>query len=146
MADEMIWTYASQVTLEASGGSVAPGAFAAADDASLTSANHSNFPYGDFALTCDFGAAVAAGTYVALYRQDMNIDGTAHSPAPATTYKHVFVGIFALPSGQSASATYPLVDVPLTKECKFSLENATDQTMSAGWVLKVTPKTFEPSA
>ena len=146
MSNDCIFAYTSIVTLEASGASAGSGAFVAADDAALSSTNHLNYPEADFALTCDFGAAVADGTYVGLYRQDLNIDGTADAPAPATTYENELVGIFKIPSGQSASATYPCVDVPLTKECQFSLKNATAQTMSAGWVLKCTPKTVTPSA
>lgn len=145
MANEAIQVYASQVTLEASGASCGSGAFVAADDANLTSANHLNYPEADFALTCDFGAPVAPGTYIGLYRRDLNIDGAADAPVPAATYKHTFVGAFALPTGQSASSVYPLADVPLTKECQFYLENKTAQTMSAGWVLKATPKTIKPA-
>lgn len=145
MANECKWVYASQVTLEASGASAASNAFAAANDSSLASANHSNYPLADFALTCDFGAAVGASVVVNLYRQDMDIDGSADSPAPATTYKSLFVGSFLIPSAQSASATYPLPNVPLSAVCQFSIENATAQNLSAGWVLKATPKTYGPS-
>lgn len=146
MANEVVYTYASQVTLEASGALAASDAFVAADDADLTSANHSNFPAADFSLTCDFGAGVAAGSYVALYRQDLNIDGTSDAPAPATTYKHTLAGVFHIPSGASASATYPCVNVPITLDCQFSIENKSNQNLSAGWILKATPKTVEPAA
>lgn len=147
MADEMIVTYAAAVVLEASGGSAASNAFVAADDTSLAAANHYDYPLADFALTCDFGAAVAPGTFVNLYRQDFNIDaaGTGDSPAPATTYKQILVGQFVLPSGQSASAIYPCPDVPLSHVCKFSIENGTAQNLSAGWKLDATPKTFAPA-
>lgn len=146
MANETKWTYASQVTLEASGGSGAAAAFVAADDTSLASANHSNYPLADFVLSCSFGAAVAPGTTVNLYRQDQDIDGSNDAPAPASTYKATFVGAFILPSGQSAAAYYPLTDVPLSKICKFSIENNTAQSVSAGWTLKATPKTYVPGA
>lgn len=146
MANEVKWTYASAVTLEAAGASTASNAFAAADDTSLAAANHSDYPYADFALTCDFGAAVTGGVTVNLYRQDFAIDGAANAPAPATTYKHLFVGAFVIPSGQSASATYPLTNVPLGKVCKFSIENGSVQNLSAGWVLKATPKTYVPGS
>ena len=144
MADECKYVYASQVTLEASGASAASNAFAAANDTSLAVANHLDYPLADFALTCDFGAAVAAGVVVNLYRQDMDIDGTADAPAPATTYKETYVGSFVIPSGQSASATYPLQNVALSKICQFSIENGSAQNLSAGWVLKATPKTYGP--
>lgn len=146
MSNEMKFVYASQVTLEASGASAASNAFVAADDTSLATANHNDYPFADLVLTCDFGAAVAPGTYINLYRQDFDIDGTADAPAPATTYKNIFVGSFMLPSGQSASATYPCPDVPLSKICKFSIENGTAQNLSAGWILKATPKSYVPGA
>lgn len=146
MANESVRTYASQITLEASGASAASGAIVEAADAILSAANHLNYPEADFALTCDFGAAVAAGKYVSLYRQDFDIDGTADAPDVSASYKQVLVGIFNIPSAASASATYPCVDVPLTRNCGFWLGNDTDQSMSAGWVLKATAKTFEPSA
>lgn len=147
MANELKYTYTTQVTLEASGASAASAAMVAANDAALSSTNHLNYPLGDFVLKCDFGAAVGANVSVMLYRQDLNIDGTDDAVAPtASTYEQVLVGIFTIPSGQSASAVYPCVNVPLTKECQFSIKNGTAQSMSAGWTLKVTPKTYVPGA
>ena len=147
MANELEYTYGSEVILEASGASAASNAFAAADDTSLAVANHLGYPWANFALTCDFGAAVGSGTYVALYRQDFDInDAGADAPAPATTYKNELVGIFKLPSGQSASATYPCMMVPLTPVCKFSIENVTAQNLSAGWILKAKAVSYAPGA
>lgn len=143
MANEVVWTYADQVTLEASGTSAASDAFLQAADVSLTSANHSNFPMCDLALTADFGATPTNGV-VRVYRRDMNIDGTADAVAPSSSFPRLFVGSIPIPG--SASATYPLPDVPLSKDCDFYIENATGQNISAGWVLKATPKTYEPSA
>jgi len=146
MANETEWTYASQVTLEDSGASAASDAFVAADDAALSSTNHSNYPVADFVLVCDFGAAVAANKCVYLYRQDLNIDGSNDAPAPAAAYEERLVGIFVIPSGTSATGYYPCEDVPLTKECQFSIKNGTDQNLSAGWDLKCTPKTYAPGS
>lgn len=146
MANEAEYTYASQVTLEASGASCGSGAFVAADDASLASANHNNYPWGDFVLKCDFGAAVAPGTAVYLYRQDLNIDSTNDAPTPGTTYEYELVGIFKMISGQSAAAYYPCTNVPLAYECQFSIKNGTAQNISAGWTLKCTPKTYVPGS
>ena len=147
MANEVEWVYGGEVVLEASGASAATTVIVAADDTSLAVANHFGYPLADFALTCDFGAAVAAGKYVTLYRQDFDItDAGADAPAPSATYKHKLVGVFALPSGQSASATYPCSNVPLSSTCKFFIGNDTVQSMSAGWVLKVKPKTYIPGS
>ena len=147
MANELKYTYASQVTLEASGASAASSAMVAADDSGLTSANHSNYPLADFALKCDFGAAVDPNKAVYLYRQDLDIDATNDAPAPAAnTYEQTLVGIFVIPSGQSASAYYPCTNVPLTQNCQFSVKNGTNQSMSAGWTLKCTPKSYVPGS
>jgi hypothetical protein len=83
------------------------------------------------------GSATEAATF------DITAGG-ADAPAPATTYKHRLVGSFALPSGQSVSATYPCPNVPLSRTCKFSIENGTAQNLTAGWLLKATPKTYAP--
>lgn len=146
MSDEVVWTYASQVTLEASGASAASTVFVAANDDTLESSVHSNFPLCDFALNCDFGAAVGANSVIRLYRQDLNIQSTNNSPAPATTYKYFFVGSFVIPNGTSATGWYPLTDMPLVKDQQYSIENGTDQNLSVAWKLYATPKTYEPAA
>jgi hypothetical protein len=148
MAGEAKWTYAAAVTLEASGGSCGSGAFVAADDTSLASANHSNYPLADFVLKADFGAAVANGTTVNLYLQEFDAAGdtSADAAAPSLGYKYKYVGSFQMISAQSASAYYPLNDVPITSICKFSLENGTAQTLAAGWTLSARPKTLVPGS
>lgn len=145
-SDEVIWTYASQVTLEDNGANGASNVFIAADDDTLEVGVHLDFPLADFVLKADFGGAVGAGSVVNLYRQDLNIDGANDSPAPATTYKNLFVGSFVIPEGTSATGYYPLTDVPLIKDQQFSIENKTGQNISVGWDLKATPKTYEPAA
>lgn len=149
MANETKWTYASQVTLEASGASSANAAFTAADDTGLASANHSNYPYADFVLkTVGFGASLSTGDkYIALYRGEQNIDGTAGDAlAPATSNRACYVGSFFVAGGQASTATsyYALTDVPLVADQLYWIENQTGQTVSAGWTLKATPKAIVP--
>lgn len=145
-SDEVIWTYASPITLEASGASGASDVFLPANDDTLESTVHLNFPLCDFVLSCDFGGAVGAGSVVNLYRQDLNIDGAGDAIAPASAYKVLHVGSFVIPTGTSATGYYPLTDVPLVKDQQFSIENVTGENISAGWTLKATPKTYEPAA
>ena len=146
MSDEVKWVYASQVTLEDSGAEAATTVFVAADDADLAVANHYDYPYADFVLAAAFGSAVGAYSRVNLYRRDLNIDSTNDAPAPATTNKNLFVGAFVIPTGATTTDYYPLNNVPLSKDCEFYLENLSDQTMSSGWDLKATPKTYMPTA
>lgn len=146
MANEVIWTYASPVTLEASGAEVADDAFGDADDADLADAQHGGFPLADFVLKAAFGGAVAAMSVVNLYRRDLNIDSTNDAIAPSATYPVQLVGNFLIPAGATAAAYYPCADVPLVADQEFFIENKTGQTLSAAWTLKATPKTYEPAA
>lgn len=144
MANEVRWTYTSEVTLEASGASAASTVFVAANDDTLESGAHLHFPLADFALNCDFGAAVNGTSVIRLYRHALNIQGTNDPPVPATTYKHLHVGNFVIPSGTSATGWYPLTDVPLIADQQYYIENGSDQNLSAGWKLYAIPKTYEP--
>lgn len=151
MANEMKWTYASQVTLESSGASAASAAFIAADDTTLASANHSNYPYADFVLkTVGFGAALTStgSWYCGLWRQDLNIDSTAGDEgAPTASNKLHYCGSFILPNSAASTSTnyVALTDVELVADQQYYLEVALNTSLTAGWTLKVTPKTLMPA-
>jgi len=146
MSDEIIWVYTSQVVLESNGSAtVASDAYGVVGDADLASGNHLDYPWADFVLTCSFGGAVGAGKFVRLYRQDLNIDGANDAPVPAAACPRLFVGSFVIPEGAGGSSwCFPLTDVELIKDQQYSIENKTDQTISANWELKATPKTYKP--
>ena len=153
MANEAEWTLASEVTLEASGASAANAAFVQADDSTLASANHSNYPLADFALkTVGFSTtlATAGSLTVNLWRQPINFDTTAgDEPAPSASLKAHYVGSFSLPLAGASTATYyaHLDSVPLIPgEQAFYLENASGVTINAGWTLKATPKSLVPGS
>ena len=149
MSNEAKWVYGTQTTLEGSGASVASQAYyLASSKAPLSSADHLDYPYGTFVLTCAFAAAVAAAVQVDLYQCDQNIDGTSDAPTVAAGYQMRYIGSFPLPSGTSASGTYPLSGrlAPLSKEANYYIMNNTAQTLSAAWTLKVTPCTMGPVA
>jgi len=153
MTNETKWTYAADVTLESSGASVGTGAFLAATNASvlLSSANHSNYPYADFVLKLNtLSATIAsnANAYVALYRVDQDMGGVAAADGylPSALYRNVFVGSFTLPNSLASTSTdaVPLLDVPIGKNQRFSLENSSAVTLVAGWSLVCTPKAIVP--
>ena len=145
MANEIIWVYASQVTLDASGDSGASDTFIAVNDDTLESGVHSNYPWADFVLRTGFDSDVGAGGFVRLYRQALNIDTTNDAPVPTvTTYPLVYIGSFVIPTGAAGSAwDYPLTDVPLIADQQYWIENKTNQGMEALWTLKATPKTYK---
>jgi hypothetical protein len=147
MAGEAKYVYGSQLTLEDSGGSAAAAAVVAANAASFNSANSSMYPLADFVLYCSFGAALAGGVTVDLFRQSLNIDGENDAlDTTASTFEQTYVGSFAMKSGQSAAAYYFMASVPLTANCQFWIKNNTAQSIPAGWTLKATPKSFVPGS
>jgi hypothetical protein len=150
MADEIVWTYADQVTLEGTGLSLAVDGFQAADLSELTwrSDIHKDYPWADFVLRVDFQAAVDGNSFVNLYRQDVEIDSDNDAPAPAATYTYKFVGSFPIESGkggQSSPQYYPLTDIPIKYAQQFWIENKASQAIDQFWSLKATPKTYMPA-
>lgn len=134
-------------TLEASGASIANNTIAQADDASYSiSSDGSNAPNAEFVLTCAYGTAPTENSTIALYARELNITGTSDADAPSATYKPRYIGVFIV---DNVTTTQYLklraYDVP--DEADYYLyNNTTGQTISAGWVLVVTPFTLGPAA
>ena len=134
-------------TLEASGASIANNAMGQADDATYSiSADGSSAPDADFVLAATFAVAPTANRTLDLYAQELDIDGTSDAQAPTTTYKPRYIGSFIV---NAVTTTQYLkvrgYDVPLVASY-FLHNNATGQTLSAAWTLKVTPRTLCPAA
>ena len=147
MANEAIVKLGTPKTLEASGASNANNTMVAADDATYSvSADGSNYPDADFVLAVAFGTAPTVNTTIDLYAQELDIDGTNDAIAPTTTYKRRYIGSFVV-AAQTAMQYLKVrgYDVPLVASY-YLHNNATGQTMSAGWTLKVTPRTIGPAA
>ena len=160
MANEIKWTTAASVALEANGAQITNTSLIAADDTTLTSSNTSNYPLADFILSLDGGlsatTATTGGININLYRQDLNLAGNSAldegdpSVATSSSYKPHYLGSFILPNS-AASATSTMLhvcnldSVPiLPSEQKYWLENSTGVTVNAGWKLTVVPKSFVP--
>lgn len=149
MANELKYTYAASVALEASGASAASNVFVQADDAALGPSAHSNYPFADFVLkTVGFSTTVGTGKTINLYRQDLDIGNVAanDAPAPTASNKSLFVGAFIIPDAQASTGTnyFTLTDVPLNSNSNFWIENATGVSLNAGWALTAVPKSFVP--
>lgn len=147
MSGEAIVLFGTQKTLEANGASIANNALAQADDANYDiAADGAYFPDAEFVLTATFGTAPTEGTVLALYARPLDVDGTADTEVPEAARPTVFVGSFVV-NNVTASQTMTLraYDVP-TKASYYLHNNGTGQTVSAGWSLKVTPRTVGPAA
>jgi len=152
MANEAEWTTASQVTLESSGATCANASFASAAVTTLSSANHSNYPYADFQFMATGFAtnlSSAGNLTVNLWQQPLNFDSTNDEPSPSASIKSHFAGAFVVPlSAASNSAYYSQInDVNLIPgEARYWIENALGQNLVAGWTLKCIPKALVPGA
>ena len=79
----------------------------------------------------------------------MNIDSTNDQITPDANFGHVYLGSF--PLDDTISTQYIPLDIRLpntytSQVYEFYIENNGGQTMSAGWTLKITPKTIGPHA
>jgi hypothetical protein len=143
MAGEVIRTFGTVRTLEANGASIANNAIAQADDASYSTATHgANFPDAEFVLGFTFATAPTEGTTLALVARLLNIDGTDDAQVPEATRADRFIGSFIVNNVTTLQdAALFAYNVPREADY-YILNSGTGQTVSAGWILKVTPMTF----
>ena len=147
MSGETIVKLGTTKTLEANGESIANNTLARADDASYDIvADGAYYPDADFVLTGTFGTAPTEGTVLAIYARPLDVDGTADTEIPETTRPTLFIGSFVV-NNVTTAQTMTLRAYDLPKKADYYVHNSgTGQTISAGWVLKVTPRTVAPAA
>lgn len=146
MANESIYAWGSVKQLETNGASVANGAMVQANDASYAVvADGAGYPDAEFVLKIQFGTVTSIeNKVIGLYARPLNIDGANHAPAPTATYGEKYIGSFTLQAGTASVDQYLLVEAEnLPKEADYYLLNLCGQTASAGWTLKVTPRTYK---
>ena len=148
MADaSTIVVSSSQIAYVSSGASIAAAGFSASSDIAnaLTSTNMKRWPRCDAVLTISQASSTSnTAMSVPLFRRDINIDGTADEGIPNSSSQQHYVGSFTLSSSASTTVqSMNLNDIPLpaTTDCEFYLSNALTNLISAGWTLKITPKT-----
>jgi hypothetical protein len=149
MAGEITVTFGTEKTLEANGAAIANNNVGQADDATYSvAADGANFPDARFVLSFAFGTAPAENTSLVLLARPLNIDGTADSEPPengAATFKGRFMGAFTVNNVTTTQyAVLTAYDLPREAEY-FVWNNGTGQSLSAGWTLKVLPRTYVPA-
>lgn len=147
MAGETIVKWGTQKTLEANGAAIASTAIVQADDASYSLvADGGYYPDAEFVLAAAFSVAPTEGGVIALYARPINVDGTADTEVPEATRQNVYVGSFVA-NNVTATQYMTCIGYDLPKEAEYYLHNVGGgQTMSAGWTLKVTPRTYGTAA
>jgi hypothetical protein len=146
MANETKVVWGTPKTLEANGASTANNTISQADDASYgIVADGLSYPDAEFVLSCAFATSPTENTTVDLLARELNIDSTNDAQAPETTYRARYIGSFLLNNVTSTQYLKLMAqDVP-TEADYYVHNNGTGQTMSAGWTLKVTPRSVGPA-
>lgn len=150
MAGEIQVVYGTSKTLEANGASIANNNKGVADDATYSVATDGGgYPDAEFVASFAFGTAPTENTTLVLLAQPLDVDGTGDAEPPedgAATFKGLFVGSFVVNNVASAQFAR-LVAFDLPPLASYYLwNNATGQTVSSGWSLKIRPRTYKPAA
>jgi hypothetical protein len=147
MADELILVFGTPKTLESNGGAISNNAIAQADDGSYgIVADGAYFPHAKFVLAVTFGTAPTENTGLILCARPLNIDSTNNSEVPETTRLGTIIGTFIV-NNVTTTQYIELVALDVPWEANYYLfNNATGQSVSSGWTLKVTPFSYKPAA
>ena len=153
-SNDGIEKFGTQDTVTAGGGTsaVSDGAWSASGD--VVSGGWTNDDDADKAvavLTFQYSTGTIQDT-IDLYGRRLNIDGTADEPQPDSGYPGKALGSFRIDTNQAAStSTSYIADIVIpnaytSQVWEFYLYNDSNVAMSAGWTLKITPKTYGPHA
>lgn len=135
-------------TLEANGASTANNVMTQADDASYSiSADGSMAPDAEFVLSFTFSLAPTENTSIDLYARELNILSTSDAEVPeASSHRPRHIGSFVV-NNVTTTQHSKVVAFDVPREADYYIHNnATGQTISAGWTLTVTPRTDGPAA
>jgi hypothetical protein len=144
MAGESIVVFGTTKTLEANGGSIANNSIAQADDATYDQVSDgASFMYADFVASFTFGTAPTEGTVLALYARPLDVDGTGDTEVPEAARPTRFVGSFVVNNVTTLQYAQIQEAIPPKLASYYMHNNATGQTVSAGWTLKVTPRSYK---
>jgi len=147
--------FGTQDTVTVAGGTsaVSNDAFSASGDVvSGGWTNDDDAPDGTAVLTFQYPSGTISTDGVNLVVRRMNIDGTADEAQPDSGYAGLSLGTFPIDANLAATTnTTTVLDIPLlnaysSQVYEFYLENKLNVTMTAGWTLKITPKTLGPHA
>jgi len=146
MAGEAIVKWGTQKALEEGGGAIAANAVVQANDATYSlSADGANYPDAEFVLNVAFASAPTEGGVLALYARPLNIDGAADAEIPEAALPVWFVGNFFV-NNVTGPQWMTLLAHDLPAVAEYYIHNVSAaQTVSAGWMLKVKPRTVGPA-
>lgn len=143
--DDTIVKFGTQDDLDSSSAAVTDGSFSVAGDLA-TWTNDDDAPLASVVGLFTFGTAPDAGSVINLFCRPMNIvDTTKDQNAPTADQPITFLGAFILDNVTTEQVIAIEVFLPLvvsSQQFEFYIENQAGQTLSSGWSLQITPKTY----
>lgn len=153
--NDAIQKFGTESTVTVAGGtsSVANAAYSVAGDCVATSwANSDNALFGTATLKFQYPSGTITTGGIQLLARMLNTDSTNDEPVPSANWAGKFLGNFdtgtSIAAVTDAYLTIPSFSIPAMKagqELEFYVKNSCGVTMTAGWTLKVTPKTVGPA-
>ena len=146
--DSAIEFFGTQVDLDSTSATVADGAFSISTDL-VVFTNSDDAPQASIVGFFDYAVAPDANSSINLYLRPINIQSTNDQETPDANFQHTYVGSF--PVNDVTTNQYIAIDISLpntktSQEYEVYIENQTGQTIQAGWIIYVTPKTIGPHA
>lgn len=144
MANETKVFEGTPKALETNGGSIANNAVLLATTSYDRLTDGLNYPDAEFVLALTFSVAPVINSTVDLYANEQNIKGTNDETTATATYKPRYITSFVVTSITTIQHIKKSVRrVP--ELATFTLHNnATGQSVSAGWTLDIIPTTLGP--
>lgn len=142
MSGEQIVVEGTVKVIEASGASIANNALVLASGGSYTvQTDGAGFPDATITLTATFAVAPTEGAVLALYARNLLVDGVNSADVPETTRAPRVVGYFPVNNVTTLQA-FELIVYDMPRKAEYYLHNAaTGQAVSAGWVMRIVPRT-----
>ena len=147
--DAAILEALTQLDLDSTSAAVSSGAFSVAGDLALFT-NTERALTASFVLSVDFATAPAANKFVHLYARLMDIVSTTDAEVPTANHRNIPVCSFPIKDVATAQLI-PVANVviPSVKQAQiieFYIENGTDLSMPAGWIVYATQLAILPAA
>lgn len=138
MAGESVRDYSSWKTLEASGASIANNAFGEANDATWEQvADGGGRPHLQVEIVWTYGANPSAGGSLGIYSRALQINTTNDAAAPSASYLRRMIGNEPVNTAGTAHAQrFDVMNAP-TQFSAWLYNNASGQSISSGWTLRV---------
>ena len=152
MANQTILVYGTQKTLTSTGSSVTNGQLSSAAGTTYSQTDTSDYP--DAVFTLDVGtmsASATAGNTIDVYIRPLDVDGTTDTPAPLTgastdAYKGKYICSFTMKAASTGVYATIGYDIPRAGEAYIYNGSGVTVANSGNWTLKMTPRTYGPSA